>query len=340
MKYAGKVLIVLLLAVLILVPFQAAQARGLLNGQVIFGSNYTLKSGETLDGDLVVFGGTVTVEKGARVNGSVVLMGGSVSIDGEVSKDVVVIGGAVKLGENTHVYGSLVTIGAPVDRNAQAKVDGDVIDNPPYTSIPLPDTSQIPQTQPGSVNIPGSGLVWNLFSLFGQSLVLAALAVLIVLFIPEQTRRVGESAVKQPFMAGSMGLLSILLFVVSIVALALFSLLIITLIVTIPMIFILSVALAAGAVFGLISLGLELGLRLAAMVNSTWALPLAAGLGTFLLNLVVNSIGFIPCIGWLMPTLVGLVGLGAVVLTRFGMRPAYLAATPALVESVPPVENV
>ena len=75
MKFAGKFLLVVLLAALLLVPFQTAQAKPLLEGQVVFGSNYTLKSGETLNGDLVVFGGTVTVEKGARVEGSVVLLG-------------------------------------------------------------------------------------------------------------------------------------------------------------------------------------------------------------------------------------------------------------------------
>ncbi len=339
MKYAGKILIVLLLAVLILVPFQAAHAQPLLEGQVIFGYNYTLQSGETLNGDLVVFGGTVTIEKDARVNGSVVLMGGSVNADGEVSQDVVVIGGAVKLGENAHIYGNLVTIGAPVDRASSAKVDGDVINNPPRPGITIPDPKPITPIAP-IVEVNGWNPFWSAFNLLAQSIGMALLAMLIVLFIPQQARRVGEAAVAQPLIGGGLGLLSILLYVVSIVALALFSLLIITLIVTIPMIFILSVVLAAGAVFGEISLGLELGLRLTGMVNRSWALPLTAGLGTFVLYLVTNAASFVPCIGWILPALVGLLGLGAVVMTRFGMRPAYLTATPAPVEPVAQGENM
>ena len=54
----------------------------------------------------------------------------------------------------------------------------------------------------------------------------------------------------------------------------------------------------------------------------------AAGLGTFLLTFVAFSLKFIfswLCMGWIFPTVVGLVGLGAVVLSQFGKR-VYLPA--------------
>ena len=47
MKVAGKFGILILLAALVLLPLQVAQAKGLADGP-IFGENYTLKSGETL----------------------------------------------------------------------------------------------------------------------------------------------------------------------------------------------------------------------------------------------------------------------------------------------------
>jgi len=50
-------------------------------------------------------------------------------------------------------------------------------------------------------------------------------------------------------------------------------------------------------------------------------LPLSAALGTFVLNFVTNGIGFIPCIGWLVPFMVSMLGLGAVFLSRFGTQP-------------------
>ena len=48
---------------------------------------------------------------------------------------------------------------------------------------------------------------------------------------------------------------------------------------------------------------------------------LAGGLGTLVVSLVLGGIGFIPCVGWLGYFVVGLIGLGAVLLTRFGSRP-------------------
>ena len=46
----------------------------------------------------------------------------------------------------------------------------------------------------------------------------------------------------------------------------------------------------------------------------------AAGLGTLLVWAVANGIAFIPCVGWLAPLVVGAVGLGGVLLTRFGRK--------------------
>jgi hypothetical protein len=85
--------------------------------------------------------------------------------------------------------------------------------------------------------------------------------------------------------------------------------------------------LAIMVVFGWIAIGAEVGHRLEAAFKTEWALPVTAGLGTFLLTLVVDGIGqIVPCVGWLVPSAVGLLGLGAVLLTRFGTQdyPTYL----------------
>ena len=57
-----KSLTLLVLLVLLLAPARPAYAQSGGPGKIIFGDNYTLKSGEKLNGDLVVFGGNVTVE--------------------------------------------------------------------------------------------------------------------------------------------------------------------------------------------------------------------------------------------------------------------------------------
>jgi hypothetical protein len=331
MKFASRLSILTLVAALIFIPLRSVYALDNLAGP-IFGSNYTLKSGETLNEDLVVLGGSITIEQNATVTGSIVLIGGSLIMAGEGQKDVVVIGGAVSLGETAHIYGNLVTLGAPVNRAEGARVDGEVLKNPTQPAInppTLPGVETIPTVSTNPLlNMLNRGL-----SLFAQSLGLGLLAALLVLFLPQQIRRVGEAIPAQPGSTGATGLLGVLIFITAIVALALFSILIITLILTIPLIILLAVAFSAAGVFGWIGLGTEIGLRLASALKTDFPLPFSAAVGTFLLNFVANGIGFIPCVGWVVPLLLGLASLGAVFLTRFGTRALTLAAASAPAEN-------
>jgi hypothetical protein len=330
MKIAGKFAILILLAALVLLPLQAAQAKGLPDGP-IFGENYTLKSGETLNDDLVVFGGSVSIEKDAKVNGAVVLFGGSLTLDGDVTKDVVVMGGAVKLGESSHIHGNLVPVGAPVSRASGAKVDGEVVNVPSRpSSQTTPSMRAVPTFDFSPLNP-----ISDAAKVLGWSIMMAVLAMLVALFLPVQMRRVSDGILTQSLASLGMGLLTLILYIVIIVALALFSVFIITFLVTIPLWFIVSIALMAGFTFGLWSLGLEIGIRIAQMFKSEWPLPLTTGLGVFIVSLVTS----IPCLGGVVFCVAGLAGLGAVVMTRFGTRPAALAATPTVVESTPPVQN-
>ena len=333
MKISGKLVILVVLAALFVLPLQAVQAKGLTAGP-IFGSNFTLKSGDTWNEDVVVFGGTVSIEKDASVNGAVVLFGGSFTLDGNISKDVVVMGGAVKLGSNAHIHGNLITFGA-VQRDAGAKVDGDVVNNPTRPVAPLPVT---PSSAPIINQIVSP--FWTTLGILGQSLMLALLAMLIALFMPVQMRRVADGVVAQPFIAFGVGLLTLILFIVAIVALGLFSVFIITLIVTVPLIVVVSIAFAAACVLGWLAIGMEAGVRIAHMFNREWALPLAAGLGVFLLNLVAQSLqAVVPCVGGFLPGLLGFAGLGAVLMTRFGMRVSSLVVLPAVAQPVMPDSN-
>jgi hypothetical protein len=85
--------------------------------------------------------------------------------------------------------------------------------------------------------------------------------------------------------------------------------------------------------FGLISLGLEVGRRIAKMFHLEWVAAVSAGVGTFALVLVLNGLeAVIPCFGWVFPALAGFVGLGAVLLTRFGTQ-SYPASAPAAAAS-------
>jgi len=327
-----KLLSFFLLLVLVFTPMQSASAKGLADGKVIFGSAYTLESGNTLTGDLVVFGGSATIEKGAKVEGNTVIIGGSLIVDGEVSGDVAIVGGAVTLGAESHVYGNLSTVGAVLTRADGSLVDGEIfntatswkkVENQPTTPQPL-----IPITPQVSFDFKP---FWSFANVFGQAVALGVLAMLVLLFLVPHTQRVGQAIVGQPFIAGTLGLLTVILT-------PLVLLLLIVTILLIPVALVAVIALALAAIFGWIALGLEIGQRFTAAIKQQWHPSLAAGLGTFLLVLVVNAIGLIACVGWLAPFLVTILGIGGVIMTRFGARPA--ESPVAAIATNPPADPV
>lgn len=329
MKWMHKFAMIALLAALLVLPLQSVQAKSLLDGGPIFGGNFTLKSGETWNQDVLVFGGTVSIEKDAKLDGAVVVFGGSVSVDGDVSKDVIVFGGAVKLGEAAHVHGDLVTVGAPLDRAEGAKVDGEVANNPSGPGVVIP-SGPIVTGNSGFLHI--FNPVWDVLGLLGWSVLLALLAMLVVMFMPVQTQRVGETVVSQPLVTGGMGFLTVILAPLALLVLT------ITIILS-PVAAIAAVILVVAIIFGWIGFGLEVGIRFGSMLKRELPLPLAAGLGTFLLTLVADGIQFLPCVGWLAPFVIALAGLGAVFLTRFGSRPASLPVAPPPAAPAPAAEK-
>jgi hypothetical protein len=58
------------------------------------------------------------------------------------------------------------------------------------------------------------------------------------------------------------------------------------------------------------------------------AQPVSFGLGTWLLTFVAALVWHIPCIGWLFTVLILSVGLGAVLVSRFGTKPPQLSGSP------------
>jgi hypothetical protein len=292
-----------------------AFARGFQDDRIITGGIFTLRSGETLDGNLVIFGGVVTLEEGSRVNGDVVLMGGTLSIDGRVDGNVVGIGGSVSLGESANVRGDLTTIAAALNRDPEATVAGQVItgfQTPFQFTAPTPGRVVMPESlRFETFFAPFWAALWFLFRIF----LWAALAMLVVMFLPAPTERVARTIVNQPVLAGGAGLLT------AIVAPLLFIAIAIT-IILIPISLVGVLVLAVAWFFGRIALGLEVGRRLALMLRQDWPLPVVAGIGTFVPTLVVDGANqLIPCVGWILPVLVGILGLGGVLLTRFGSQP-------------------
>jgi hypothetical protein len=155
----------------------------------------------------------------------------------------------------------------------------------------------------------------------------AGLAVLVVIFWPKPIQRASHAIAEAPWSAAGVGVLT------GIVAPVLLFVLAIT-ICLIPLAILGLLLLIAAIVVGWIAVGYEIGLRLARAFKWSLEPAPAAGLGTLLVWAVANGIAFIPCVGWLAPLIVGTIGLGGVLLTRFG-RKDYPTLAPSAEVAVP-----
>jgi hypothetical protein len=313
-----KLIYALMLFVLLLVPVRSVHAlTGPLDGRVIIGDNFTLKSGDTLDGDLVVIGGEVVIEAGATVKGEIVVIGGSLTLDGKGTGDAVVIGGLASLGAKASLAGDMVTVGGSLQRAETAMVGGNVVTNmpPPTILIPNPANANVPPVPPTPRFELDFNPFWQIANVFFQALVLGALAMLLTVFLHPQLDRVAQAIVQQPFIAGGIGLLTT--FFAAPIALVVFGLTLIL----IPVALTVPVLLVLAWLFGMAALGTEVGTRFTRALHQNWAPVLSGGLGTFMLAIVVGGLNQIPCVGWMAALLVGLIGIGAVVVTIFGTRP-------------------
>jgi len=339
MKTILKFASVMLLTILLFLPTQSAGAtNGAYEGQVVFGQSFTLKSGDTMNGDLLVFGGSATIENGATVNGSVVLFGGNLTVNGTVNGDMAITGGSASLGADAHITGNLTTVAASLDRSEGSLVDGQIyntatswISNGENSNIPQPVKPIVPVVPP--VKFQFQPLL-SVLNALGQSLGIAVLAMLVMLFLAPHADRVAHAIIAQPLTAGGLGLLTVIVAPIAIV------LSVVTLIL-IPLAPIIVIALVVAGVFGWIAIGYEVGQRFVGAIHQTWHPAFSAGLGTFALTLVAKVLTGIPvlnCVGWLVPFLLSMAALGAVLMTRFGTQVVTAPTTQAAVIPTNPSE--
>ncbi len=274
-------------------------------GKTVVGNTYTLLSGYHLDSDLTVMGGSATLQPDSSVNGNVSVMGGNLDISGTVNGDINVMGGTVNLNDTAVIHGSLTSVGGSINRRPNAQIDGEAQNRSNIPSIPR--APSMPRMNFGAILEP--------FMVLFRALALGALAILVYLFAGRPMERISLAAHTQPVVVGGIGLLSI--FVVP----ALLLILGIT-IILLPVSLLGFLLLAIALVFGWLAMGLLTGRQIADWLHQTWSAPLAAGLGTLVLTLLTSLFNFIPCIGWLVSFVVGIMGLGAVIITQFGVKNA------------------
>lgn len=289
----------LILLTLVILSLTACSSVPNLGPGLVLGQSYRLGNGETLNESLTVIGGNAVLDTGSTVNGDVAVIGGNVTIDGAVNGELAVMGGYVYLSDHAVIKGSVTTIGGSVQRSSKAVVEGQNTQSgrTPITTINTP-----------GVNVSFDPITAPLTATF-EALALAALAIIINLFASRPMERTGQAAESQVLASGGVGCLTILVLVIMTIT-----------IILIPISVLGFLAAAVAALFGWTALGLLLGRRLSSWLKQSWSEPINAGVGTLILSLVASLINFIPCIGWIGSVVVSMIGLGAVVLTRFGTQ--------------------
>jgi cytoskeletal protein CcmA (bactofilin family) len=329
MKHVTKLTLFFIVALLVALAFPGrASAANLGEDKVIFGDTYRLGAGETLSGNLVVLGGAVTLGEDSTVTGDVALMGGALEINGSINGNLNIVGGSVSLGDTAVVHGDISSMGGTLRQSENARVDGRTIYGKwsPF-SIVFPkgwfQPNEWIKTTPSN----------NAAGTLGNALLLAALSMLVMLFIPKPAERVAQAVMAQPIITGGLGLLSMVVVPVLLVLTAIT-------IIGIPITLAGAMVFAAAILFGWMALGIEAGRRISAALKLQLHPALVAGMGTLALTLVVNGISSVVwCIGWLAPFLVALLSLGGVVITRFG-RIDYTPPAAASTVMVTPVTQV
>ncbi|NPV86873.1 MAG: polymer-forming cytoskeletal protein [Anaerolineae bacterium] len=316
-------------------------------GEVVFGGSYTLKSGQTLNGDLAIFGGQGKIEKDARVEGNILIVGGIMEISGVVKGEVVAIGATVKLLDSAVIEKDINVIGT-LEKSDKATVKGNTVIGPEQgfkldnfsdfnfgtpEKPAQPSTPRVPEALPGVESSAAKlwGVLGTVGKFFGDLLAwfaLAGLAALVALFLPKPTEMVAKTITNAPILSGGMGLLTML------IAPALIILLVITIILS-PIGLLAFMVLAIALLFGWVAIGMEIGNRLSTSFKVSWAPAVSAALGTLLLSVVTGLINYIACVGWMAGFIFLAIGLGGVVLSKFGTR-TYISTTSHTQTSVVP----
>ncbi|MDK2930350.1 MAG: hypothetical protein PWR07_481 [Bacillota bacterium] len=299
----GAVVVVLALAVAIaLVGFaRSASAEERRSGSlVMFGGPVHVQAGEVVEGDVVSLGNRVTVD--GRVRGNAVSIGSMVEVNGEVDGDVVSVGSTVFLGDNARVGGDVTSIGGSVQRSPGAIVRGSIHSGGIPFRFDFRGVTWPMRWRPWHMSWAYFGFMWIL-RLVGA----LVLALVIVAIWPNHVAAVGASVETKLGRAVVIGLVAWLLFVPGMILLA------ITLI-GIPLVPVWILFYVAAAAFGHAAVSVVVGDRVGRLANANMTILVKVLVGA----LVLAALGLVPGLGAVVAIAVAVIGLGAVLDTRFG----------------------
>jgi hypothetical protein len=256
----------------------------------IFGQTLVVSKQEVVCGDLTLLGSTLDVT--GQVRGNILAFGSNINIAGIVNGDVDLYGGRAFLQSGSHIYGNINLYGGRARTEPGGSLGGEINNRSQHVSLWLPGLSD--------------GFAFP----FWPVLIWVTLGLVLVSLLPEHVMFVRATVASKVRRSLLLGVLSLLLAPAVLIVL-------IALIIPIPLAVMIVSGLIAAWALGTIAIGWLMGeyiMQALAPRHNTRLVQVTIGLTVLVL------VGSLPYIGWLVSISAGLVGLGAVFLSRFGTR--------------------
>jgi len=253
-----------------------------------FRENIVLGSSEVVCGDITSFGGSVTVQ--GALHGNVTAFNSNTFITGQIFGNLTLFGGTIVLNSEEQIHGHITLYGTKELNNQGKQLENTAIEHTQNRSF--------------------SGSMSEFAFPFLSLVIWTLLGIILSSLLPEHVMFVRTTVTTKTRRSIIIGLLSILLAPAVLVVL-------VALILPIPLALILGLGLIAAWILGTVAISWTIGeyiLRAVAPKYNTRLIDVVVGLTVLVL------VGSIPVIGWLISIGVGLLGLGAVFLSRFGTR--------------------
>jgi cytoskeletal protein CcmA (bactofilin family) len=302
---------------------------GTIQGDLVASGGSVTVNG-TVDGDVMAAGATLRI--GGTVNGDVRAAGANVTIAGEVNEDALVAGGRVEVasdasvGEDLIVSSGTLTVAGTVNGN----VAGTTSTYSVTGTIGGEDTIAI--RQEGAPSAPT--VTDRAFDAVGHFVAVFLVGLLALWVVPRLMARAETTVRARPLVAAGAGLLGFIGFVVILIAIAVG---VVLLAVILGLVGLEDLA-ALGALAGIVAVGglvvaftlvvgfladAVVGLALAALLaraggqattepDSVWRLDARTALLLALGTAIIVVLSSLPVIGWLVKTVVVVLGFGAV----------------------------
>jgi cytoskeletal protein CcmA (bactofilin family) len=273
--------------------------------QFLTGDVYVLKDQEKIEGNIAGIGTTLIIEDGAVVTGDISLIGGNLEIDGQVLGDVNMFAGTTTIGDTAIISGSINQVLNQTTTSPNASISGEI-----NTFIfPFSGGGQIGKNILNILEWMKPGF-WALLQFVRISLLLLATLLATALFT-NPTFTVMAAIRKNPAVSWAVG-------VVISFAMPIISLVLIATICLSPIGLILLLAYLISILWSWTVLSNILGEQVTRWLDLSWNKEGTAVLGAVLTGVLISLISLIPFGGILLNGAICAIGLGGIILSRFG----------------------